>query len=108
MPTIYVRLDPRKLANPDTDLRYVLPDLICEESCGEVKDDGFDYVGDAPYLLLFMKTDDIERGLLWVLDVLEHDTTLGNDFLQAAVVAVEREGQKVVEYPKNYQGGFPV
>jgi hypothetical protein len=46
--------------------------------------------------------------LLWVLSVLEHDTTLGNDFLQAAVVAVERDGQKVVESPKNYKGDFPV
>jgi hypothetical protein len=108
MPTIYVRLDPRKLDNPDTDLRHALPDLIQEESCGEVKDDGYDYVGDVPYLLLFMKADDIERGLLWVLSVLEHDTTLGNDFLQASVVAVERDGQKVVEYPKNYKGAFPV
>ena len=52
MPTIYVRLDPRKLDNPDTDLRYALPDLIQEASCGEVKDDGYDYVGDVPYLLL--------------------------------------------------------
>ena len=55
-----------------------------------------------------MKADEIERGLLWVLSMLEHDTTLGNDFLQASVVAVERDGQKVVEYPKNYKGAFPV
>jgi hypothetical protein len=94
MPTIKVRLDPRKLDNPDADLRYALPDLIQEESFGEVKDDGYDYVGD--------------RGLLWVLSVLEHDTTFGNTFLLAAVVAVERDGQKIVGYPKNYNGGFPI
>jgi hypothetical protein len=108
MPTICVRLDPRKLSNPDADLRYVLPDRIREESCGEVTDDGYDYIGDVPFLLLFMKADDIDQGLLWVLSVLEHDTTFGNDFLQGAVVAVERDGQKVVVYPKNYQGNFPV
>jgi hypothetical protein len=108
MPIIYVRLDPRKLDNADADLRYALPDLIRAGSCGEVKDDGYDYVGDVPFLLLFMKADDLERGLLWVLSVLEHDTTLGNDLLQASVVAVERDGKKVVEYPKNYKGAFPV
>lgn len=108
MPTIYVRLDPRNLDNPDADLRYALPDLITKESCGEVKDDGYDYVGEVPFLLLFMKADDIDQGLLCILSVLEHDTTLGNNFLQAAVVAVDRNGQKAVEYPKNYKGDFPV
>ena len=108
MPTIYVRLDPRQLDNPDTDLRYTLAALIREESCGEVKDDGYDYVGDVPYLLLFLTADDLERGLLWVISVREHDTTLGNDFLRAAIVAVERDGATVVEYPRSYQGSFPV
>jgi hypothetical protein len=108
MPTIYVRLDPRKLEDPDTDLRYTLPDLIREESCGEVKDDGYDYVGEVPFLLLFLNADNVDRGLTWVLSVLEHDTTLGNDFLKAAVVAVESDGRQVVEYPKDYAGEFPV
>ena len=109
MPTIYVRLDPRKLDNPDADLRYSLPDLICEESCGEVKDDGYDYVGDVPFLLLFLKAENIDRGLAWVLSVLEHDRTLQDDFLlRAAAVAVERDGQKTVVYPKDFVGEFPV
>jgi hypothetical protein len=107
MPTILVRLDPRRLDNPDLDVRYALPDLIHEKSCGLVMDDGYDYVGDVPYLLLFLKTENVEQGLPWVLSVLEHDESLGNDFLRAAVVAVERDGKKVIEYPKNYQGFFP-
>jgi hypothetical protein len=108
MPTIYVRLDPRKLENPDLDLRYVIPDLIAKQSCGLVTDDGYDYVGDVPFLLLFMKTADAEQGLLWVLTTLENEDVLGNNLLRAAVVAVERDGQKVVEYPKNFHGSFPV
>src|SRR5262249_30562971 len=101
MPTIYVRLDPRRLQNPDADIRYLLPDLIVEQSCGVVKDDGYDYVGDAPYLLLFLKADDVDQGKIWVLDVLEHEDVAGNDLLAAAVVAVERNGQKEVVYPRN-------
>ncbi len=50
MHTIYVRLDPRKLNNPDTDLRHLVPDLIGEVSSGAVKDDGYDYVGEVPFL----------------------------------------------------------
>jgi hypothetical protein len=107
MPTIYLRLDPRKLENPDLDLRYVIPDLIAERSCGLVKGDGYDYVGDVPYLLLFLKTTDIEQGLLWVLSTLEHEVVMGNDILRASVVAVERDERKVVEYPKDFQGAFP-
>lgn len=108
MATIYLRLDPRELDNPDAELRYALPELICEESCGEVIDDGYDYVGNVPFLLLFVKADDTERGLMWILNVLERDTSLGNDFLPAAVVAVERDGHLVVVYTATYTGGFPV
>lgn len=108
MPTVYVRLDPRKLENPDLDMRYALPDLISAESGGAVKTDGYDYVGEAPFLLLFMTTEDINQGLLWVLSVLEHGKSFGNDFLRSTVVAVDRDGQKVVMHPKNFQGTLPV
>ncbi len=108
MATIFVRLDPRRLQNPDLDIRYLLPDLIAEKSRGGVEDDGYDYVGDVPYLLLFLKTADNEQGVLFVLDVLEHETFCGNDLLPAAVVAVDRDGKKQVVYPNNFQGSFPV
>ena len=107
MATILVRLDPRKLQNPDSDIRYVLPDLIAEKSCGVIRDDGYDYVGEVPYLLLFLKTEAIDQGMRWILDTLEHETVMGNDLLPAAVVAVERDGQRVVEYPKGFHGSFP-
>jgi hypothetical protein len=107
MSTIFVRLDPRKLQNPDLDIRYVLPELIAEKSCGVVSDDGYDYVGEIPYLLLFLNSEDMDKGMLCALDTLKRESVLGNDLLQAAVVAVERDGQKVVVYPKNFQGSFP-
>ena len=108
MPTIFVRLDPRKLQNPDLDVRYVLPNLIAEQSCGVVSDDGYDCVGDVPYLLIFLKTADLDQGLVCVLSTLECENVLGNNLLSAAVVAVERDGRKTVEYPKDFQGSFPV
>lgn len=107
MPTIYVRLDPGKLRNPDADIRYLLPDLIADKSGGVVKDDGYDYVGDPPYLLLFLKAEILDEGLLWVLDVLEHEQVLGNDLLSATVVAVDRHGRMEVAYPSSFPGTFP-
>jgi hypothetical protein len=107
MSTIYVRLDPRKLQNPDLDIRYALPDLISEKSNGAVTDDGYDYAGDVPYLVIALSTEDIAQGMLWVMDTLEHARILGNDLLPAAVVAIDYDGQKVVKYPNNFQGSFP-
>jgi hypothetical protein len=73
MPTIVVRLDPRLLANPDADLRYLLPDLLVKRSAGIIRDDGYDYVGEGPFLLLFLQASELEPALACVRDVLEND-----------------------------------
>ncbi len=106
MTTIYLQLDPRNLQNPDADLRHLLPELISEASCGEVTGDGYDYVGDVPYLLLFLKADDEKNGLAWVVSVLEHERGSGNELLGASVVAVERDGRAIIEYPRSRLGDF--
>jgi hypothetical protein len=63
-------------------------------------------VGDVPYLVLFLKTDQAEQGLRWVLDIIEHEIILENDLRRGVVVAVERNGEKVVVYPEDFQGSF--
>jgi hypothetical protein len=106
MASIVVRLDPRRLVNPDTDIRYLLPDLLAERSAGVIGDDGFDYVGETPLLVLFLKASDLERGLACVLDVVENVRVLDNDLRPAVVVAVEREGGREVVYPPQFAGPF--
>ncbi len=46
MPTILLELDPQLLANPDADLRYVVPELLCERSGGLLVSDGYEYTPD--------------------------------------------------------------
>lgn len=42
MGEIAIRLDPGKLANPDADLRYLIPDRIEELSKGKLRNEGYD------------------------------------------------------------------
>lgn len=108
MPTIVLRVDPRPLENPDLDIRYTLPDLLAEKSGGTLMDDGYDYVGDRPYLLIFLKTAQAETGTACVLDLIETGHVLGNDLRPAVVVAVDQgQGYEVV-YPAGFRGAFPV
>ncbi len=116
MHTIILKLNPEELANPDLDLRYLLPDLLVERSGEMIKDDGYDYARDGYYrpgnapLLLFLKTSDLEAALKCIFDVVENTPVLGNDLRKSVIVAVGRpaghpEGDQVV-YPPNYQGSF--
>ena len=43
MNSLVLTLDPKKLRNPDLDLRYVVPDLLTVRSNGNVRDNGYDY-----------------------------------------------------------------
>jgi hypothetical protein len=106
MATVVMRLDPRLLDNPDADLRYRLPELLAGRSAGVISDDGYDYVGDGPLLLLFLKASKLKPALACVLDVVENVPVLGNDLRPAAVVAVEREGGHEVVYPPGFAAPF--
>jgi hypothetical protein len=104
MHTIVLRLDSRQLDNPDVDIRYQLPDLLAERSGGVISDDGYDYVG--AYMVLYLRSSDIEQSLAWVLNVVNNDRVLDNDLQRGVVVAVKREGSYQVVYPQNFEGPF--
>jgi hypothetical protein len=106
MATIHLRLDPRKLENADLDIRYALPDLLALKSNGLISDDGYDYVGNVPFLVLFLKTDDVDRSVELILKTLNSEQVLGNDLLDAVVVAVERDDTKVIVHPMNFVVAF--
>ncbi len=106
MPTITLRLDPQLLDNPDADIRYRLPDLLVERSRGVISDDGYDYVGTQPLLVLFLKTSKLKQALACVLDVIENVRVLDNDLRRGVVVAIERSGGREVIYPPGFKGPF--
>jgi hypothetical protein len=106
MATLVVRLDPGLLDNPDADIRYRLPDLLAERSAGVISDDGYDYVGEQPFLLLFLKATKLKEALANVLDVVENVRVLDNDLRPAAVVAVKRRSKYEVVYPPGFKEPF--
>lgn len=112
---IVIRLDPRKLANPDLDLRYVLPERLTERSGGALRAAGYDYAGAPPFLLIFMAADRPEDALGAALDLVRTEEILGNRLSAAAVVAVaDPDGVHVapevgavrVAYPPGFSGAF--
>jgi hypothetical protein len=106
MHTIVLRLDPRLLDNPDLDIRYLLPDLLAERSGGVIADAGYDYVGDHPLLLVFLKAASHRPALACILDVVENVRVLNNDLRRGTAVAVEREGGHKDVYPPDFEGPF--
>ena len=106
MATLAVRLDPRLLDNPDADIRYRLPDLLAKRSKGIISDDGYDYIGEQPLLVLFLKASELKAALACVLDVIENVRVLGNDLRPAAVVAVKRQDRHEVVYPPDFTEPF--
>jgi hypothetical protein len=107
MATVILQLDPARLRNPDTDIRYVLPDLLVERSSGRLSDDGYDYVGEgfAPVLLIFLRTSDPTATIPGVIEALMSERVLDNN-LSDVPIAVEDGGQFRVVHPPNFQGTF--
>ena len=108
MHTIAIKLHAEDLANPDLDIRYVLPELLKERSGGIIADDGYDYVGDDHDLVLFLKVTDLQRAVACINDVLNGDRVLGNDLSAGAIVAVAHEDGFRVIYPPGYSEEFRV
>ncbi|WP_165228346.1 hypothetical protein [Aquisphaera insulae] len=106
MARFVIRLDPRRLDNPDLDIRYVLPDLLAERSGGIITDDGYDYAAEEPSLLLFLQSEDVERALACIVDVIERTRVLENDLHRAVRVAIETGRGHEVIYPPDDPGPF--
>jgi len=106
MATVILQLDPANLSNPDLDIRYALPELLVARSGGSLADDGYDYVGEggASYLLLFLRTEDVDGAVSTIVDVLKSERVLEND-LSAVPVAVEDGAFRVI-HPPNFKGTF--
>jgi hypothetical protein len=73
---------------------------LAEQSGGVISDDGYDYVGDPPLLVVFLKASKLKPALACVLGVVENTRVRGNDLRRGVVVAVEREGGHEVVYPR--------
>lgn len=89
---IRIKISPERLENPDLDIRYVLPDLIIENSDGLIKDGGYDYLDDeVNTMLIYLETPDSGRAVVKVLEVIENNKILGNNLKKNVEIEVEKE-----------------
>ena len=80
-----IKIDPRRLKNPDLDIRYRLFDYLNELFPGVLSDDGYDYEGDVPILAIFIKVKRELIGLLHeaIVQSILSFSEFGADFGQA-------------------------
>jgi hypothetical protein len=89
MHTIILKLFPSRLANPNLDIRYVLPDLLVEKSEGQIEDGGYDYEAAADTMLIYLLTEDLERAIGCITDLVEGTQVLGNDLKEGMEIVIE-------------------
>jgi len=89
MHTIILKLFPARLKNPDLDLRYVLPDLLVEKSGGLIEDVGYDYEDGSDTMLIYLDTEELDRALAYITDLVENTQVLGNDLKEGMEIVVD-------------------
>lgn len=105
MPSVLIRLDPGRMDNPDTDLRYVIPDRLVETSNGILQANGYDYEVGTQAMLLYLSTGDLAAAVPFVIELLENEVIYGNRLADAARVSTssddnaEFDGGSRIVYP---------
>lgn len=90
MQTIVIVLDARKMANPDLDIRYDLPERIEEYTNNKITDNGYDYITDAE-LGLWLETDDAEKNVFEIIQLIKSEKFSGNDLSETADIYISEE-----------------
>ncbi|MDE5563901.1 MAG: hypothetical protein K2I93_02000 [Oscillospiraceae bacterium] len=90
MQTIIIVLDSKKMKNPDLDIRYTLPDRIDEYTNHQITDNGYDYVSDSE-LGLWLETDDANKNVGKVIELIKMGTFLDNDLSEIADIYISEE-----------------
>lgn len=89
MQTIIVKLSPRKLKNPDLDLRYRIPEYIEKASHGRIMDNGYDYLNDADNSMgIWLKTDSAQECYPMIVELFRKKKILRNDLSEAAEIYI--------------------
>lgn len=90
MQTIIIVLDPKKMTNPDLDIRYTLPERIEEYTNNEVTDNGYDYIG-GDKLGIWLETADAGKRVQAVIELIKAEQFLENDLSEVAQIYVSEQ-----------------
>ena len=106
MPTVLIRLDPSRMANPDADLRYVVPDRLVEASQGVLADGAYDYETGSDAMLIFLSADNVDAALPFVIDLLENHVVYDNRLADSAKVGTSDADDS--ESPSDFITVYPI
>ncbi|MCI8815276.1 MAG: hypothetical protein HFF16_07370 [Angelakisella sp.] len=102
MQTIIVLLNPGKLANPDIDLCYCVPDRIEEVSCGAIRDNGYDYIDTeagqpGPLMGIWLETESAGENWPIIKKIFEDESFKGNDLSASAKIYISENDTEALE-----------
>lgn len=100
MQTIIILLDPAKLANPDLDLRYKIPDSIEKVTDGRITDNGYDYIDKdsrQDLLAIWLNTENAMEGYPDIVKLFQEKGFLGNDLSKSAEIYISENETEDLE-----------
>lgn len=101
---IRIKIAPERLVNPDLDIRYVLPDLIVENSEKVISSAGYDYLKDeSNTMLLYFETADFELAFKRIVEIIKTEKVLDNDLKDAVEIEVGEVTDGELLESGNYQ-----
>ncbi len=104
MQTIIIKLDSRKLENPDLDIRYLLPDNLEEYTEQKVMDNGYDYITNDE-LGIWLSTEDAAVYYPKVIEYIRNHRVCDNDLSHTAEIYIsEKDSAELEECQKVYPG----
>ncbi|MDE6678537.1 MAG: hypothetical protein K2K02_05805 [Ruminococcus sp.] len=87
MQTIVIKLDSRKMKNPDLDIRYILPERIEKITSGRITDNGYDYITDTE-LGIWLATENSSETFSDVIGIINKEMFCNNDLSESAEVYI--------------------
>ncbi len=90
MQTIIIVLEPKKMENPDLDIRYLLPERIEEITEGMVRDNGYDYLPNND-LGIWLDAEEANKNAKSIIHLIKTERISDNDLSGAAEIYVSEE-----------------
>lgn len=87
MQTIIIKLDSRKLKNPDLDIRYLLPERIEEFTDKRVADNGYDYLNQFE-LGMWLETENASAEVGKIIELIKSEKFCENDLSESAEIFI--------------------
>ena len=89
MAYILIKLNPKKLSNPDANLRHFVPEIIEELTNGEIINSGYDYLCDEnDTMVIYLESKNPKEDILIIRDIFKTNNFLKNDLYNHSIIEI--------------------